>query len=42
MRAGLASKLQIADTMLASLESQQRVLDASLQSLNLVLYGKKE
>jgi hypothetical protein len=28
--------------LLASLESQQRFLDANIQSLNLVMYGKKD
>jgi flagellar hook-associated protein 2 len=37
----LSSRLQAADSLLAKLESQQIVLDASLKSLNLVLFGKK-
>jgi flagellar capping protein FliD len=40
MRAGLAIKLQQADALLASLESQQTLLTASLQGLNSVLYGR--
>lgn len=37
----LASRLQAADALLAKLESQQTVLDASLKSLDLLLFGKK-
>ncbi|MEO8657475.1 MAG: flagellar filament capping protein FliD [Bryobacteraceae bacterium] len=40
MQAGLAAKLIAADSLLAQMESQQKVIDASIQSLNLVLYGK--
>jgi flagellar hook-associated protein 2 len=40
MQKGLAQKLQRADTLLASLESQQNTVKASLQGLNSVLYGK--
>lgn len=40
MQKGLAQKLQQADTLLASLESQQNIVKASLQGLNSVLYGK--
>lgn len=40
MKKTLSAKLQAADTILASLQSQQKILDASLQSLNLTLYGK--
>lgn len=36
----LSAKLQAADALLASLQSQQKVLDASIQSLNYSLYGK--
>jgi flagellar hook-associated protein 2 len=39
-QAALAAKLHIADALLANLQSQQQVLSASLQGLNLVLYGK--
>jgi flagellar capping protein FliD len=42
MRNNLARQLQMADTLLARLESQQRFLDANLESLNLVLYGKRD
>ncbi len=38
----LSAKLQAADVLLAGLQSQQRVLDASLRSLNLTLYGREE
>jgi flagellar capping protein FliD len=42
MRKGLALKLQLIDTLLATLESQQTVLTASLEALSLVVYGKKD
>lgn len=42
MQTELTRKLQAADALLASLSSQQQMLDASIQGLNLVLYGKKE
>ena len=42
MQSSLNQKLQIADALLSSLESQQNVLDASIQSLNFSLYGKTE
>jgi hypothetical protein len=42
MQKGLALKLQQADSLLASLESQQNVIKASLQGLNVVLYGKQQ
>jgi|GEM_PF-817792 len=38
----LFAQLQAADALLAQLESQQATLGASIESLNLVLYGKKE
>lgn len=41
-QAALQSRLQIADTLLARLESQQSVLDAQLDSLQLTLYGRKD
>ncbi|HEY4360227.1 MAG TPA: flagellar filament capping protein FliD [Bryobacteraceae bacterium] len=40
MQANMAAQLQKADSMIAMLTSQQTTLTASLQSLNLVLYGK--
>lgn len=40
MQTNLVARLQAADSMLAMLESQQKVLSASLQGLNVVLYGK--
>lgn len=40
-QAALQARLQFADTLLATLESQQSVLQAQLESLNLTLYGKK-
>ena len=42
MQRGLALKLQQADSLLASLESQQNTVKASLQGLNVVLYGKQQ
>ena len=42
MRKGLSLRLQQADTLLASLESQQNTVKASLQGLNVVLYGKQQ
>ncbi len=41
MKNGLTLKLQQADSLLASLESQQNTITASLQGLNSVLYGKR-
>jgi len=40
MQTGLSAKLIAADSLLAQMETQQKVVDASIQSLNLVLYGK--
>jgi flagellar capping protein FliD len=40
MQAATAQRLQAADALLAQLESQQQMLDASIQSMNLMLYGK--
>jgi flagellar capping protein FliD len=42
MQKGLAQKLQQADALLASLETQQNTVNASLQGLNSVLYGKTD
>lgn len=42
MRNGLSLRLQQADTLLAKLESQQNTVKASLQGLNVVLYGKQQ
>lgn len=41
-RAAMAIRLQAADTLLATLESQQKMVSASLEGLSLTLYGKKE
>lgn len=41
MRNGLAVKLHAADAVLATLAQQQKQLTASLQGLNVTLYGKK-
>ncbi len=40
MQESLSSKLTSADSLLANMESQQKVVTASIQSLNYVLYGK--
>jgi flagellar capping protein FliD len=40
MQTNLAARLQKADALLAELQSQQQAITASLQGLNLVLYGK--
>lgn len=37
-----AQRLQLADSMLAQLESQQKILNGSIQSANLVLYGRND
>ena len=42
MQRGLALRLQQSDALLASLESQQNTITASLQGLNVVLYGKQQ
>lgn len=42
LRESQLAKLQFADSLLGRLESQQSVVDASINSLNLVLYGKRE
>lgn len=42
MQASLAARLQQADALLAQLESQQVLLEASIKGLELALYGKKE
>lgn len=41
LQSGLAQKLQYADALLASLESQQSVLTASIDSLSFSLFGKQ-
>ena len=41
MQATLSLQLPLADTVLAQLESQQRLLDTSIQSLNYTIYGKQ-
>lgn len=42
MQVSLSAKLQAADSLLAGLQSQQSVLDASITSLNYSLYGRKD
>ena len=39
MQASLESKLQVADTLLASMASTQSMLTATIQSLNFASYG---
>jgi flagellar capping protein FliD len=38
----LFAQLQAADALLAQLESQQNIIEASVESLNLVLFGKRD
>jgi flagellar hook-associated protein 2 len=42
MRQNYLEKLQAADALLGAFESQQKVISASVDSLNLILYGKQE
>ena len=42
MQRGLALRLQQSDALLATLESQQNTVTASLQGLSMVLYGKQQ
>lgn len=42
MQATMMARLQAADTLLASLESQQNMLTATIDSLNLVTNGRKD
>ena len=42
LRSSVTAKLQAADALLARLEAQQTLLDASIKSLNYVLYGKNK
>lgn len=42
MRETYLAKLQYADSLLGRLEGQQNIVDASVNSLNLVLYGKRD
>ncbi|MBS1877418.1 MAG: flagellar filament capping protein FliD [Acidobacteria bacterium] len=41
MQTALQSRLQVADALLASLESQKTMLTSNIQSLDYVLYGKQ-
>ena len=41
LQKSVSSRLQLADALIAQLESQQKTLSATVQSLNLVLYGKQ-
>jgi flagellar capping protein FliD len=41
MQASLMAKLQAADALLASMESQRSMLDATIESLNTVTNGKR-
>jgi flagellar hook-associated protein 2 len=42
MQQSMSARLQLADSLLAQLESQQKVLAASVQSINLITFGKKD
>lgn len=42
MQQTLLAKLEQADALLAQLEGQQKLLEASIQGLNLTLYGRRE
>jgi len=42
MQRGLSARLQAADALLGRLESQQSMVDASIQSLKFSLFGKQE
>lgn len=42
MRENYLQKLQAADALLGSFESQRNIISASVESLSLVLYGKRE
>jgi len=42
MQKSAALRLQQIDALLGTLESQQRVIDASIQAVNFTLFGKKE
>ena len=41
-QASVAEKLQLADALLASLDTQQQILDGSLKAVSLSLFGKNE
>ncbi len=41
LRSNYLQKLQVADALLGNLESQKNIVGASIDSLNLVLYGKR-
>jgi flagellar capping protein FliD len=42
MQSTLSQQLALADTLMATLEAQQNMIDASIQSLSLALFGKNE
>jgi hypothetical protein len=42
MQATMQLRLQQADVLLATLESQQSLLEASLESVNLATFGKRD
>lgn len=42
MQATLSTKLQLADTLLAQLEGQQKLLETSLKSIELATFGKQK
>ncbi|HWB98413.1 MAG TPA: flagellar filament capping protein FliD, partial [Bryobacteraceae bacterium] len=41
MQTSLSAKLEQADSLLAQLQSQQSILDSSIQALNYTVYGRK-
>ena len=42
MQKSTAARLQQIDALLGTLQSQQTVIDASIQSANLALYGRND
>jgi flagellar hook-associated protein 2 len=42
MQATLSARLQLADTLLAQLESQQKMLETNLKSIEMVTFGKQD
>jgi hypothetical protein len=42
MQKATAQRLQTVDALLGSLQSQQSIIDASIQSANLSLFGRKD
>ncbi len=42
LQASMSARLQAADALLAQLESQQQIINASIESLNLILFGRND